>query len=45
MLLHQSIEHASIVYTCNTYFVMHWTMLFIRVYLVNVLIQNIWLIL
>jgi len=24
-------EHVSIVYTCNTYFVMHWSMLFIRV--------------
>jgi len=23
MLLQQSIEHVSIVYTCNTYFVMH----------------------
>ena len=39
MLLHQSIEHVSIVYTCNTYFVMHWSMLFIRESLVNVLIQ------
>ena len=35
----QSIEHVSIVYTCNTYFVMHWSMLFIQEYLVNVLIQ------
>jgi len=25
MLLQQSIEHVSIVYTCNTYFVMHWS--------------------
>jgi len=22
----QSIEHVSIVYTCNTYFVLHWSM-------------------
>jgi len=26
MLLQQSIENVSIVYTCNTYFVMHWSM-------------------
>jgi len=39
MLLQHSIEHVSIVYTCNTYFVMHWPVLFIRRYLVNVLIQ------
>jgi len=39
MLLQQNIEHVSIVYTCNTYFVMHWSMLFIREYLVNVLTQ------
>jgi len=26
MLLQQSIEHLSIVYTCNTYFVVHWSM-------------------
>jgi len=26
MLLQQSIEHVSIVYTCNTYFAMHWSM-------------------
>ena len=39
MLLQQSVEHVSIVYTCNTYFVMHWSMLFIRQYLVSVLIQ------
>jgi len=26
MLLQQSIEQVSIVYTCNTYFVMHWSM-------------------
>jgi len=26
MLLQHSIEHKSIVYTCNTYFVMHWSM-------------------
>jgi len=25
VLLQQSIEHVSIVYTCNTYFVMHWS--------------------
>jgi len=29
MLLQQSKEHMSIVYTCNTYFVMHWSMWFI----------------
>jgi len=29
MLLQQSIEHVSIVYTCNTYFAMHWSMWFI----------------
>ena len=39
MLLQQSIEHMSIVYTCNTYFVMHWSMYFFREYLVNVLVQ------
>jgi len=39
MFLQQSIEHVSIVYTCNTYFVMHLFMLFIQEYLVNVLIQ------
>jgi len=26
MLLQQSIEHVAIVYTCNTYFVIHWSM-------------------
>jgi len=26
MLLQQIIEHVSIVYTCNTYFAMHWSM-------------------
>jgi len=26
MLLQQSREHMSIVYTCNTYFVLHWSM-------------------
>jgi len=41
MLLQQSIEHVSIVNTCNTYFVMHWSMQFIQEYLVNVLIQYI----
>jgi len=25
MLLQQSIENVSIVYTCNNYFVMHWS--------------------
>jgi len=25
MLLQKSIEHVSIVYTCNTYFVLHWS--------------------
>jgi len=39
MLLQQRIQHVSIVYTCNTYFVMHWSMLFIWENLVNVLIQ------
>jgi len=39
MLLQQSIEHVSIVYTCNIYFVMCWSMWFIREYMVNVLIQ------
>ena len=34
-----SIEHVSIVYTCNTYFVIHWSRLLFREYLVNVLIQ------
>jgi len=41
MLLQQSIEHVSIVYTCNTYFVVHWSIQFIREYLVDVLIQYI----
>jgi len=35
------IEHMSIVYTCNIYFVMHWSMLFIQQYLVNVLYNTI----
>ena len=39
MLLQRSIEHVSIVYTCNTYFVMHWSMQFIREYLVNGVLQ------
>jgi len=41
VLLHVqlSIEHMSIVYTCNTYFVMHWSMLFVRECLVIVRIQ------
>jgi len=39
MLLQQSIEHVSIVYTCTTYSVTHWSILFIGEYLVNVLIQ------
>jgi len=26
MLLQQSREHVSSVYTCNTYFLMHWSM-------------------
>ena len=39
MLLQQSIEHVSIVYTCNTYFVMGWSMFFIWGCLVNVRIQ------
>ena len=37
--IQQSIEHVSIVYTCITYFVMHWFVWFIREYLVNVLMQ------
>jgi len=40
MLLQQSIEPVSIVYTCVIYCVMRWSMLFIREYLVNVLIQH-----
>ena len=32
MLLQQSIEHVSIVYTCNTYFVMHWSMYLCSLY-------------
>ena len=40
MLLQHSIEHVSIVYTCYTYFVMHWSMSFIREYLVIVLMQS-----
>ena len=40
MLLQQSIEHVSIVYTCNIHFAMHWSMYFIQEYLVNVFIQN-----
>ena len=38
-LSQQSVEHVSIVYTCNTYFVMHWSMQFIREYLVNGVLQ------
>jgi len=30
VLLQWSIECVSIVYTCNTYFEMHWSMWFIR---------------
>ena len=41
MLLQQSIYHVSIVYTCNTYFVMHWSMLFIPYFLINISIQYI----
>jgi len=29
VLVQQSIEHVSIVYTCNTYFAIHWSMFFI----------------
>jgi len=29
VLLQQSIEHGSIVYTCSTYFEMHWSVWFI----------------
>jgi len=39
MLLQQSIEHVTIVYTCIIYFVIHWSMWFIWEYLVKVLIQ------
>ena len=41
MLLQQSKERVSTVYTSNTYFVMHWSMQFIREYMVNVLKQHI----
>jgi len=37
--IQQSTEHVSILYTCITYFVMHWSMLFIWEYLVDVFIQ------
>ena len=37
--LQQSITHVSIEYICNTYFVMHWSMLFITLFLVNIRIQ------
>jgi len=40
MLLQQSIEHMSIVYTLNTYFVMHWSMYLIQEFQVNVLLQH-----
>ena len=40
MLFQQSIEHVSIVYTCNTFLAMRWSMLFIRESLVNVRIQD-----
>ena len=39
MLLQMSIEHMYIVYTCYTCLVIHWSMQFIREYLVNVPIQ------
>jgi len=39
MLLQQSIEQVSIVYTCITYFVMDWSVLFIWECLVNVRAQ------
>ena len=35
MLLQQSIEHVSIVYSYNTYLVMHWSMSVIQEYLVT----------
>jgi len=41
MLLQQSIEHVSIVYTCTTYFIMHWSMLFFQEFQVNILVQYI----
>jgi len=39
MLLEKSKEHVYIVYTCNTYFAVHWSMKLIQKYLVNVLLQ------
>jgi len=39
VMLLQHIELMSIVYTLNTYFVMHWSIELIREYLVNVLMQ------
>jgi len=39
VLLQYSIAHMSIVYTCNTYFVIHWSMLFILKFQVNIRIQ------
>jgi len=39
MLLQQSKENVSIVNTCNTYFVLYWSVWFIWEFLVNVLIQ------
>jgi len=39
VLLQQSIYHVSIVYTCNTYFVMHWSIWFIPWFQVNTRIQ------
>ena len=40
MLLQESIEHVSIKYTFNTYFVIHWSMWFIQECQVNVLMKN-----
>ena len=39
VLLQQSIKHDSIVYTCITYFAMHWSMLFISQFQVNIRLQ------
>ena len=36
VLLQHSIKYVSILHTCNTYFVMHWSILFIQECPVNV---------
>jgi len=40
MLLQQSIEHVSIVYTCNTYFVMHLFHSILVPYMTNLYIES-----